>query len=210
MTYDPQIPLVTKSPNDSASPIQVNFSQFAAIFSNLAGGVTYNHLPFNNTQQGKHGAVLFQNQSADPGITGDLAVLYAKNATSNTSTEPQLFAQIPKFLPTDNDTTNAENTPMQLTFNSVNIAGPVYYSFLPGGYIFYFGNVTTNNDIEQITLAPIPTELLVMIATPNTVESSSPNRPIKISVNKISNSIFNVYTTFAGSRSFNWFAIGRA
>jgi hypothetical protein len=50
----------------------------------------------------------------------------------------------------------------------------------------------------------------VAIATPNTVEINSAHKPIKISTDIISNSTFNVYSTFAGSRTFNWFAIGRA
>ncbi len=210
MTYDPQIPLVTESPKDSASPIQVNFSQFASIFSSLVGGVTYNHMPLNNLQQGKHGAVLFQNQILDPGVDQDLTVLYSKNATSHASTEPQLFVQIPKFLPTNEDTTNAPNAPMQLTYNSVNTAGPVYYSFLPGGYLIYFGNVTTLISPQLVTLSPVPTELLIAIAMPNTVEANSTHQAIKISTDIVTTSTFNVYTSFTGSRTFNWVAIARA
>ncbi len=211
MTYDPKIPLVTESPKDSASPIQVNFSQFASIFSSLIGGVTYNHMPLNNTQQGKHAAVLMQAQSADLGVEQDLAILYAKNATSNVSIEPQLFVQIPKFLPTDLDSRDAPNTPMQLTYNTVDIAGPIYHSFLPGGYIIYFGNViNTVLSPYTVTLAPIPTEIILALATPNTVELGSTHQPIKISTNVTSISTFDVYTSFTGTRSFNWIAIARA
>ena len=31
---------------------------------------------------------------------------------------------------------------MQLTFNSVNTAGPIYQRFLPGGYIVFIGSIT--------------------------------------------------------------------
>ncbi len=210
MTYDPQIPLVTESPKTSASPIQVNFSQFAAIFSKLIGGVTYNHMPFNNTQQGKHAAVMMQNQTLDPEVTEDMSVLYSKNATSNISTEPQLFVKIPKFLPTNLDATDAANIPMQLTYNSVGLSGPIYYSFLPGGYLIYFGNVTTASSPHLVTLSPIPSQILVAMATPNQVELNSTHQPIKISTNVLTSSTFNVYTNFTGARSFNFFVIARA
>lgn len=210
MTYDPQIPLVTESPKTSASPIQVNFSQFAAIFSKLIGGVEYNHMPFNNSQQGKHAAVLMQNQSTDLGVTEDLDVLYSKNATSHVSTEPQLFVQIPKFLPTNLDSTDAPNTPMQLTYNSVGLSGPIYYSFIPGGYLVYFGNVLAAGSPHLITLSPVPTEIVTAIATPNTVETDSTHQPIKISVVVTNPDKINVYTTFTGARSFNFFVIAKA
>lgn len=213
MTYDPKIPLSTQSPLTSASPVQVDFSQFAAIFSKLALGVFYNHMPFNNSNQGKHASVIFQNQTLDPGVTEDLGVLYGKNATSAASTEPQLFAQIPKFLPTQTDTTDAPNAPMQLTYNSVNISGPVYHSFLPGGYIFYFGIITATNLIPHtITLTPTPTKILIAIANPNTVESGSTHRPLKISANITSANTFDVYSSFSplAQYDFSWMAVAIA
>jgi hypothetical protein len=211
MTYDPNIPLNETPPKDSAVQIKTNFAQFAAIFSNLVAGVNYNHMPFTSNP-GKHGAVIFQNQSADPGVTEDLDALYAKNATSNASTEPQLFAQIPKFLPTALDTTNAPNTPMQLTYNSVGTAGPVFYSFLSGGYLVYFGSVTAQAvSPATVTLAPIPKSLLIAVAMPNSVETGSQHKAIKMSSNITSTSTFDVYSTgFFGSYDFNWIAIGVA
>lgn len=215
MTYDPQIPLVTESPLTSASPIQVNFDQFAKIFSNLSGMVNYNHMPFNNPHQGKHGAMVFQNQTVDPEVTGDWASLYPKNVTSAAGTEPQLFARIPKFLPTEIDTTDATNSPMQLTYNSVNTSGPMYYSFLPGGYIWYFGRVIlTAANPHTITLSPIHGEIMACFAFPETIGSgSSAGRPLKISVfNKQPNpQSFKVYVTLAGSTlySFSWMAIAK-
>lgn len=210
MTYNPEIPLVTSSPKDSASPIQVNFSQISSIFSSTVGGVTYNHIPFNNQSQGKHAAVLFQNQTNAPGVTQDLVALYSNSVTSNISTEPQLFVQIPKFLPTDEDTTPALNTPMQLTYNKVNIAGPIYQSFLSGGYIVYFGNVSTLLSPYTITLSPVPTKILCAIAMPNTVQTNSTHQPIPISTVISGNSVVAVYTTFTGSRSFNFLIVGQA
>jgi hypothetical protein len=159
MTYDPTIPSPESSPSTSASPTQVNFSQFAAIFSNLVGGINYNHGPMNSSSQGKHAAVIMQSQTTDPGVSQNLDVLYAKNAPAATSgPQPQIFLQIPKFLPIPQDTTPAQNLPMQLTYNSVNTTGPQYQSFLPGGYIMYFGTISSSG---TVTLVPTPTEVLM-------------------------------------------------
>lgn len=212
MTYDPQIPVVTESPSTSASPIQVNFSQFSQIFGALTGGIYYNHISIGKSGQGKHGAVIFQEQSVNPVVDQDLVALYAKEYISHTSTEPQLFATIPKFLPTAQDTTQADNSPMQLTFNSVGLTGPlVYYSFLPGGYIIYFGSVAAVGvSPNTVTLSPVPTSLLLAIACPNTVESGSEHRPVKISTNITSPSTFDVYSVITAGYDYNWFAIGIA
>lgn len=216
MTYDPQIPLVTESPSTSANPIQVNFDQFAKIFSVLTGGLFYNHIPFNNANQGKHAAVILQKQTTDPGVTEDLTVLYAKDAVSKASTEPQIYAQIPKFLPTNLDSTNAPNAPMQLTYNSVGIAGPMYYSFLPGGYIIYFGMILATSSIPHtITLSPVPTTTLACFAFPQTIQLNSTHRPLKISVfnNQPAPGSFNVYTEFTTGITqydFSWLAIAKA
>src|SRR5580692_6784455 len=135
MTYDPTSPNGLQSPKDQVTQVRTNFAQFASILA-------INHTGFNLTNQGDHEAVVLNNQSVDPGVTQDLDVIYCKNATSNLGKQPQIFLQIPKFLPTELDPTNAINAPMQLTYNQVNVAGPVFQSFLPGGYLFYFGTVS--------------------------------------------------------------------
>ena len=213
MTYNPEIPLVTESPDTSSSPIQVNFSQFDTIFSNLVAGIYYNHMKMNLSTQGKHGAVIFQKQTTDPTVNQDQVDIYAKDATSNTSTEPQLFARIPVFLPTKFDTTEATNTPMQLTFNSVNTAGPVYHSFLPGGLIIYFGSV--NDIVPSIVLTPQPTKILVALAFPNNVTTVGQPIPYTVSTRINGNTSFNIFSNlnFTGPvvpYTFTWVAIGTA
>jgi len=180
MTFDPNIPTIPSSPYTSSSPIQVNFAQFASIFSNALGGVVYNHFPLtgNSKQQGKHGAVLMENQASDPGVTGDYAVLFNKNATSATSTEPQLFSQILKFLPTSQDTTLFDNPGVQLTHNTINNTNPAlpYYSFLPGGYLLYFGTTTRNG--APFTLTPTPTKILCVEVYPTATGTIPPGPSI--------------------------------
>jgi hypothetical protein len=165
MTYNPNIPMPLVSPANSAAPIQVNFSQFAGIFSRLVGGVTYNHIPLNDFNQGKHAAIIMQNQLVDPPVNQNLAMLLALNATTAANTQPELFVKIPLFLPTALDTTLAQNTPMQLTYNQVNVVGPnQYQSFLPGGYLIYFGS--TMNIAANIPVLPTPTAIVIALATP--------------------------------------------
>lgn len=213
MTYNPEIPLVTESPDTSSNPIQVNFSQYNSIFSNLVAGVYYNHMQMNLANRGKHGAMIFEKQTTDPTVVQDQADIYAKDATSNTSTEPQLFARIPVFLPTKFDTTQATNTPMQLTFNSVDTAGPIYHSFLPGGLIVYFGSVS---DIAPaIVLTPQPTEILIAMAFPNNSTTLGQPIPYNVSTRINGNTSFNIYSdlNFTGpvvAYTFTWIAIGRA
>ena len=214
MTYDPTTPSSKSSPKSSVSGIQTNFSQFASIFSSTSGGVIYNHMPLNNFNQGKHAAVLMQNQTRDFGIgnTQSLAILYSKNAPAATGgPQPQLFVQIPKFLPTELDTTKFNNPGMQLTYNTVNTSGPIYQSFLPGGYILYFGSTTTIGN--PIVLSPIPTKILCVQAIPQGTSSfgGQTNIPYDVGVVVTQPGTIQINSTRApGGAKFLWLAIAQA
>jgi len=207
MTYDPQIPLASSNPKDSASPIQVNFSQFAAIFSKLVGGVYYNHMPMNDPSEGKHASVILQNQTLDPGVTEDLAVLYSKTVTQTGTPQPQLHVQIPTFLPTPDDRTIAPNEPMLLTYSSVDVAGPIFYSFLPGGYLIAFGIVTGAAITSTINMPVATTKILTVIVNPNTVEGGAGSSPVKISADIKTATQFVAYSPAAFD--FTWVAIAK-
>lgn len=165
MTYTPLKPDAGPSPAVDAPTIQGNFAVYATAFGKVSGSQKYNHTILNDPNQGDHESVLIDIQALDPGVTQNLAVLYAKKTTSaaSPSGQPQLFAQIPQFLPNAYDTIKAPNLGMQLTYNSVNTSGPVYQSFLPGGYILYFG--TTTNIGTQISVSPTPTKIITAMAT---------------------------------------------
>lgn len=218
MTYNPSKPDAGPSPALDVTTIQTNFSQFAAIFSKTALGIKYNHTALNDTNQGDHEAVIFQKQTTDPTVTQTLDVLYTKLASSNVGNDLQLFLRIPKFLPNSLNPTNVSNTPMQLTYNKVNTAGPVYQSFLTGGYLIYFGvdmgNTVSNTPIsDTITVSPAPTKLLIAIASPNTVQTIGSKFPFTVSTNIISNTQFKINSSSNGSGgsipySFTWVAIG--
>src|SRR6186713_2669478 len=134
MTFSPTTPQSQPSPAATQAQIQTNFAEYARIFA-------LNHSAVNTSNQGDHEGVILTRQTVDPGVTEDLEAVYCKDATSKAGTQPQLFAKIKKFLPNSKDTQNAPNIPMQLTYNAVNVAGPQYQSFLPGGYLLYFGAV---------------------------------------------------------------------
>jgi len=173
MTFDPQIPLASEFPSTSAVPIQVNFAQFEAIFSSLLGGVYYNHLPMNDAKQGMHGAVIME-KSAQPVVDGDFVALYAHDETFTTGgIQPQLTSMIPRFLPTSRVPFNIPNDPVTLTYNQVDTAGPnQFQSFLPGGYILYFGN--TVNIAANITLTPTPATIVMAQAVPQAGNGTVP------------------------------------
>jgi hypothetical protein len=205
MTYSFVKPDAGPSPKDDVVQIRTNFSQFATIFNG-------NHTALNASNAGDHEPVVFTLQSADPGVTQDLDVLYCKNASSQAGTQPQLFVQIPDFLPNHNDPTVTKNDPMQLTYNSVNTAGPVYQSFLPGGYLLFFGS--TSNIAVNITLSPAPTKILVAIATPNTMTTVGTPRPFFVSTQIVSNSTFKINSSLniggpVIAYSFGWVAIAQ-
>lgn len=207
MTYTPSKPDAGPSPLLDAPTIQADFAVFDAAFSTTAGGVVYNHTAMNDKNQGDHEAVIMKLQSADPGVTENLTSLYAKNATSAVSTEPQLFVQIPKFLPTENDTTTAPNEGMQLTYNTADVAGPIYQSFLPGGYILYLGQI---GDITvPITLVPTPTKILCVQAFPEATGGSNIPYPLRVVVTQ-PDTIKIDSSTSPALTNFMWMAIAKA
>jgi hypothetical protein len=220
MSYVTTKPDSGKSPDLDAPTIQGNFAAYAGIFGT-------NHVPINSALQGDHSNVIFENQSADPGVTNDYTVLYSKNAAAKTGgPQPQLFVQIPQFLPNAQDTRNAPNIGMQLTYNTVNTAGPQYQSFLVGGYILYFGvdsgttsgSGSTSNPIQDtITLVPAPTKILLAIAEPQTMTAVGTPTPLNVGTQILgSTNQFKIFSNpgkglVPGSAySFGWLAIGRA
>lgn len=200
MTYVPDTPQAQPSPRDTQVQIQTNFAQWAAQFLK-------NHSAMNSSSQGDHGAVVLEKQSVDPGVTQDQVTLFCKDATSQLSTELQLFAQIKKFLPTLSDSTDAINEPMQLTYNSVNTTGPnQFQSFLIGGLLLFMGS--TNNIAITITLIPSPSLIYLAIASPSNLNGGVPNN---VSTTVTQPNQFKIDSTSAvAGNTFYWIAIGKA
>lgn len=207
MTYAPTIPQGLPSPFSQVTQVQNNFADYATKFA-------VNHTALNATNQGAHEGVILTSQGVvDPDVTQDLVAFYCRDAISQLGTEPQLFFKIPKFLPTALDTTNAPNAAIQLTYNTVNTVGPIFQSFLPAGYLLFFGTVT---DITiNITLVPAPRQIIIAIANPNTMTTAGNPIPFDVSTQILSNDTFKINSNlnFGGPvipYSFTWMAIAQA
>lgn len=202
MTYNPEIPQGPPSPASQAVSVRTNFAAFASVFA-------ANHSALNSSRQGDHEAIILERQTTDPAVTQDLVALYCKNATSAISTEPQLFIRVPKFLPTPLDNVQVNNPPMQLTYHQVNTAGPIYQSFLPGGYVLYFGTVAFSS--PTVILSPTPTSILSVIANPNNMTIIGTPIPNSVSVSIVQPNTFTIHSSTAQpTDTFTWMAIARA
>ncbi len=164
MTYNPNQPSSSSSPTSSVASIRTNYAIFASIFSNQVLGINYNHMPLNDVNQGKHAAVMMLNVGVPypASLSGTVLGLKSVN-TVGAGNHPQLFVKVPRFLPTTLDTTpQPQTSEMQLTYNVVNLAGPIFQSFLPGGYILYMATTTTTG--SNITVTPTPTKIVMVQA----------------------------------------------
>ncbi len=194
MTYSSTEPQDLPPPVVATVQMKTNFAQFQTVFTN-------NHVALNNSSQGKHGKVVFEAQTSDPGVTGNYDAVYCKSVTNTSSTQPQAFLQIPQFLPN-----NQPNTPQQITFDSVNTAGPDYHTFLPGGYIMFFGSV--NAVPTTITLNPIGKGITSVIVNPNNLTSIGQPVPFDAYATVLNATQFVINSGYAtGVYTFTWVAI---
>lgn len=204
MTYNPDIPQDLPSPSIAVDAIRANFSSYANVFDN-------NHSALNSSTQGKHTNVILQDQSSHPEVDSGFDSLYGKSVVSNSSTNSQIFARLPKFLPN-----NVPNNPLQLTFNTVSTSS-IFQSFLPGGYLLFFGTIpsqmTPINAV--INLSPAPSVILCVIPNPTRLVgvSSSLTAPLRLAVDINSSSQFTITSApivapfITGD--VNWIAIAR-
>lgn len=183
------------SPSADASNIQGNFDFWDTAFA-------VNHVAINESFQGDHTYVVFQKLSSNPKVSGNHNTLFAVNATSKVDTQPQLFFKMPKYY------TKIENNAMQMTYNQVNVAGPQFQSFLPGGYLLYFGSESNINLSVTITLVPEPKEILLAIATPNNLSGSGP--PFDVRTTILTNKTFKIDTDSTGSNTFGYVVVAQA
>ena len=195
MTYSPNIPTDLPSPSIAVNFIKTNFSQFLTVFAN-------NHVTINDSNQGKHANVIFQ-QQVTPTITGNYDAIYGQQISSFPGMFQGLFVKTPQFLP---DPT--QNLPFQLTYFITNTTGPVYQTFLPGGYVVYFG--TTSNIALTISLSPQPTKILCVIPNANNFTTVGSPIPFDSSVTVLNNFQFKINSqTATGVYTFTWMAIAQ-
>lgn len=198
MTYSPSYPENTPPPDTGINNVRTNFSSYAGIFDN-------NHVALNANNQGKHTHVILQSQGSDPSVEGSFDTLYVKSVIATSGTFQELFAKIPSFVPLK------PNDPMQLTFNVVNTSGvPYYQSFLPGGYIVFFGTIPSAVTINvPIVLVPAPSKILCVIPNPTKFGGVGLTaKPVEMSVTINSNSQFTINSSFpGGTGDIKWLAI---
>jgi len=206
MTYDPTTPNADDAPASQQAQIKTNYSTIASIFSSTSGGVVYNHSPFNTANEGKHEAIILEDQVSDPDVTNDYVSLYNKDG--------DIFFRLLQFLPNE-----IPNDPMQLTYTQVNTAGPQYQTFIVGGYILYIGSVSGStsssaNITTTITLNPVPSQILCPIASSNSLTTTSRVQGLGIATQILSNSQFNIILSspwvsgIAKAYSLTWICIG--
>lgn len=207
--YDPLQPTNLPPPNIGIQSVRANFSTYADGFDN-------NHVALNLNNQGKHTNVIMQGQVGDPSVPDGFGTLYSKSVVSASSTSQELFSRIPLFPPIDKN-----NKPIQLTYNSVNTTGsPFYQSFLPDGYVVYFGTIANATNIgtaTTITLVPAVSRIVCVIPVPTKFVPISGliSAPVQISVT-LSNSNFSTFTITSRSTlvpatigDINWVAIAQ-
>lgn len=202
MTFQPDQPQDLPPPQISVDTLRQNFSSYADVFDN-------NHVAMNAARQGMHNALILEKQLADPNINDNFCTIYNKD---NGVADLQAFIKIPQFLPNQKP-----NTPMKLTYASVNTAGPVYQSFLVGGYLIYFGQVTQLSSVGPtpipilVTLTPAPSKILCVIANTTNIEGLPPFWGQPFSVNVLSNFEFNINPTGTNLLNYQipWIAIGK-
>jgi hypothetical protein len=200
MTYNPNEPQDLPPPVVATTQMRENFSQFQTVFST-------NHIPINQSNQGKHTAVIFDQQSSDPGVTSNYTATYAKEVTNTIGTEPQLFLQVPQFLPNEQP-----NIAQQLTYNQVNTTGaPMYQTFLPGGYVMYFGMVTTPFPVT-ITLIPTCSKIATVVVMANNRTVAGTPTPMNVYATILGPDSFSINSGTLGqgppNPTFSWTAIG--
>lgn len=202
MTYS-LIPVPSSNPAADAPLIQGNFLAYGNAFA-------IDHSALNNADQGDHNKVTLLQTTNNFAAAPNTSVLFAKNATSAVNTTIQVFSRIPKFLPTAQDTTEATNTPIQLTYDQVNTVGPIYQSFLAGGYLIYCGSVLINGAGQAtITLSPIPTKILTVLC--NSTVNGPDGQPAVVSASITQPSTILIITnTLSAGTTYLWTAIAQA
>lgn len=139
-TYDPNSPQPLDALADSQVDMLANFTKMAEVFSN-------NHIALDSSttaDRGKHTYVELVQKVKTPQNSTTNVALYSKEGTD---IESQLF-YLPKNPNSEIQLTNYQNY-------SVSTDDSRLFTFLPGGYIIYFGFFTmTSEGPFQFELKP--------------------------------------------------------
>lgn len=186
MAYNSNIPQGTDPLLKSQAQIKANFQGINAIFAE-------NHVQFNQEFQGKHVNLQLTEQT-DPLTNSTQIAIYNKLVAGI----PALF-----FAPSSNQ------TPIQLTYPSIQTGlqsattyFPDQYTFLPGPFVLYAGLMTSYVSGTTKILSPTTTLIYAGTSTVNKLKVSFKNNV------SISGSSFTV--TFDGiNKDIYYLAIGK-
>jgi hypothetical protein len=126
-----------------------------------------------------------ENQPSDPATSASQIALYNKLVPPTTGT-PALF-----FAP------SSSQTPIQLTYPSLNTSGPTQYTFIAGPFVVYGGLVTAATIGQLITLTPTTNLLYVGLVAANirNVKSNTSFLPVPTSINTPASTFTIQYST---------------
>jgi hypothetical protein len=150
MGYNPAIP---QAPN----PILQSQGQILPNYQIIASAFQVNHVGLTSTNddlyKGMHNVLTMQKQTVDPTTSATQIALYNKLDANNI---PELF-----FMP------SSSQTPIQLTYPSLNTTGATQYSFVAGPFVIYGGLITAATIGQLITLTPTTNLIYVGLTTAN-------------------------------------------
>ncbi len=176
MPYQPNIPQPATAIRISQNDLLVNFQQILATFQ-------VNHAAFNGATPGRHAAVQFVQQAADPATAANEFALYAKNSI--------LTGQLELF-------TRRANSGQVVSITESVAATPGYTRTSSGMLIQWGTDVAAAGAQIKVLPAPMAT-ILAMWFTIQTAGGVDANRFIEL------NGPFalNTYNIFAGVRNAN-------
>lgn len=170
MTYQPNVPQATDPILQSQGQIRPDFQEINRVFSN-------NHVGINEDFKGQHNVLTMRPQVGDPTTSATQIALYNKLV----STLPNLF-----YMP------NNAQTPIQLTYPSLNTSPTSLdqYSFVAGPFVVYMGKKTAIADGQLVVLLPATTLIYVGLTSVN-VTGLGLSSDVPIPMNIVGNS-FNI------------------
>lgn len=147
MGFNPNIPQSTSKRVISQKQILINFK---SIFQAMAK----NHSALGLGNQGRHTVLVLRDQTAagDPATNINQIALYQKLVGGI----PSLF-----FRPSINQ------TPIQLSYPSIDVTSAAAYTFVAGPFVVYMGKIVNPTNPQPVVLLPATTLRYVGVTTTN-------------------------------------------
>lgn len=158
-SFNPNIPTVGDFILQSFSQLRANFQAI-----NAAMGKNHFGMTIDEANAGKHNSITLQNQSAmagNPVTSATQCALFSKqaNGASNVFFSP-----------------NNSQTPIQLTYPSINTGTLTTHTFIAGPFIVYCGFVNQPTLNQTVNLTPASTLIYIdlQVGFPNQIDAIIP------------------------------------